>query len=239
MGWTAEAIRRNRARAHSKQRDALEISIAYVLILSVIWTPKPLQSWLWWVAAATVTVITVISWEGLDAMGLRRRNFLRSLWVVGAAIAVAAIAVAFAARLHTLDLRGGLLWLFRNFWLYSVWSAAQQFLLQCFFLLRLLRLLPRKWMEALAAAVLFSLAHMPNFILVTTTFAWGFLACLLFIRYRNLYPLALAHAILGIMIAVAVPGTTDHNMRVGLGYLRYNPRIPYRHHSWIRRSPQP
>jgi hypothetical protein len=46
-------------------------------------------------------------------------------------------------------------------------------------------------------------------------------SCLLFLRYRNLYPLALAHTILGITVAITVPGPVVHNMRVGLGYLTY------------------
>jgi len=32
----------------------------------------------------------------------------------------------------------------------------------------------------------------------------------------------MAHAVLGITVAIAVPGPVDHNMRVGLGYLRYH-----------------
>jgi hypothetical protein len=43
-----------------------------------------------------------------------------------------------------------------------------------------------------------------------------------FLRYRNLYPLALAHAILGITVAITIPGPMMHNMRVGLGYLKYH-----------------
>jgi hypothetical protein len=40
------------------------------------------------------------------------------------------------------------------------------------------------------------------------------------------YPLALAHAVLGITVAITIPGPVVHNMRVGLGYLRYHaPRI--------------
>jgi hypothetical protein len=33
----------------------------------------------------------------------------------------------------------------------------------------------------------------------------------------------IAHAILGITVAITVPGPVDHNMRVGLGYLTYDP----------------
>jgi hypothetical protein len=47
------------------------------------------------------------------------------------------------------------------------------------------------------------------------------IACLLFLRNRNLIPLALTHALLGITIAMTVPGPIIRNMRVGLGYLTY------------------
>jgi hypothetical protein len=71
------------------------------------------------------------------------------------------------------------------------------------------------------AAGIFSIAHLPSPILTPITLIWGFAACLIFLRYRNLYPLAMAHAILGISIAITIPGHVDHNMRVGLGYLTY------------------
>lgn len=227
------------SRALGVRRDLLEIFIPYALILGVIWTPRPFQKWLWIVAAVVIVIVTIVSWPGLDAMGIRRKNFIRSFWIVPVAMAAATAGVAVAGHLHTLHLHGGPLWLLENYWLYAVWAGAQQFLLQSFFMVRFLRVLPRTWMAALAAALLFSMAHIPSYVLVPATLCWGFAACLLFVRYRNLYPLAIAHAILGIMIAITIPGTVDHNMRVGLGYLRYNPRIHYRHHLWMHRSPQP
>ena len=74
---------------------------------------------------------------------------------------------------------------------------------------------------ALATAGLFGVAHVPNPVLMPLALAWGLIACAVFLRWRNLYPLGVAHAILGICIAVSIPRTMDHNMRVGLGYLRY------------------
>ncbi len=216
----------------SRRRVFTEIAIAYGLILLVIWAPRPVQRWLWWVAAASVVILTIVSWDGLEAMGLRRKNFFRSLWITGVALVVALIAALIAAHFHTLRLRGGLAWVIENFWLYAVWSGVQQFLLQCFFLLRILRLIPDKRLAAFTAAGLFALAHLPNPILVSATIVWGMVACLVFLRYRNLYPLALAHAVLGIMIAVTIPGTVDHNMRVGRGYLMYNPHRVYEHSHW-------
>jgi Type II CAAX prenyl endopeptidase Rce1-like len=240
MGNGAAAIENdgNLTATRSKRRALIEIAVAYGLIMSVIWTARPLQRLLWLVAVGTVAVITWRSWDGLKAVGLRRENFFRSLWVVGAALAIAAMAVLVAIHLHTLglpdppatgpgssdDFSGGFMLFVRTYWGYALWTFVQQFLMQGFFLLRLLRLLPGPRSAAFAAAGLFALAHLPNPILAPVTLIWGFAACLIFLRYRNLYPLAMAHAIFGITIAITIPGPVVHNMRVGLGYLTYGHR---------------
>jgi hypothetical protein len=104
----------------------------------------------------------------------------------------------------------------------------QQFILQSYFLLRLLRLLPGKLAPVLVAAAIFALAHLPNPILTPITLIWGAIACVLFLRYRNIYALGVAHGIMGLCVAVTVPNSLHHHMRVGLGYLRYRPRVPDR-----------
>jgi hypothetical protein len=207
--------------ARGRRRVATEVCVAYGLILAVIWTPRPPQRWLWWVAAVAVAFITAISWDGAKAMGLRAANFLRSLWVVGAALLMAAAAIAVAVSAHTLKFPRGVLPFVEAYFAYAVWSFVQQFLLQDFFLLRFLRLFPAR-RAALFSATLFALAHVPNPVLAPITLLWGLAACLIFLRFRNLFPLALAHAIFGITIAITVPGHVDHNMRVGLGYLTYS-----------------
>jgi hypothetical protein len=209
------------ASGRSKSRDLAEIAIAYGLIMLVIWTPRPWQRYLWMIAAAAIVVITCISFPGLKAMGLRTANFWRSLWIAGVALLMAGAAVLAALELHTLRPTGGVLLFIETYCAYAVWSGVQQFLLQSFFLLRFLRLISNPTLAALTAAAVFSAAHLPSPILVPVTLIWGFAACLFFLHYRNLYPLALAHAILGITIAITVPGPVDHNMRVGLGYLTY------------------
>jgi len=214
--------RKNSVAAHSKRRSFFELAISYSLILLVIWTPRPWQKHLWWVAAAAVVIITCISFDGLKAMGLRTANFFRSLWVAGAALLLGAIAILVAARLDTLHLPDGPILFIKTYWAYALWAGVQQFLLLGFFLPRFLRLLPGSKSAALLAAVLFALAHLPSPVLTPITFLWGLAACLIFLHYRNLYPLAMAHAILGITIAITVPGPVDHNMRVGLGYLTYH-----------------
>ncbi len=223
----------------SKRRDLAEIAIAYGLILAVIWTPRPWQSVLWWVAAAGVLALIFASFEGFAAMGLRRANFWRSLWIAGAALVLAGTAMGVAAHFHTLKLPAGPLAFLATYCAYAIWAGVQQFLLQGFFLLRFLRVMPRAWMAAPAAALLFALAHVPSAFLAPVTFVWGLCTCLLFLRYRNLYPLALAHAILGVAIAMTIPGPMDHNMRVGLGYLRYHHRNGHHAYPLEHRLPKP
>jgi membrane protease YdiL (CAAX protease family) len=208
----------------SRARPLLELSIGYALILATIWTPRPFQRWLYLAAALWIFVTTLLSFPGWAAMGFRWRGFVASIWVVFAAFILAIAATLVAIHLntlrHPLGPRGWLL----TFGGYTVWSFAQQFMLQGYFLLRLLRILPRREGAALAAAGIFAAAHLPNPILTPITLAWGACACFVFLRCRNVYPLALAHAILGITVAVTIPGPVVHNMRVGLGYLRYHAR---------------
>ncbi|MGB6729141.1 MAG: CPBP family intramembrane glutamic endopeptidase [Terracidiphilus sp.] len=215
---------------HGRLRDLVEILIAYALIMMVIWSSRAAQHVLWWLAAAGVFAIICLSFDGWAAVGMRRANLLRSLWIVGAALALSLVAIFAAARLGTLHLPPTVLAFVGTYIAYAVWSGVQQFLLQGLFLVRFSRLIPRPWLAALTAAVLFASAHLPSTFLAPITLVWGFVACLLFLRYRNLYPLALAHAILGITIAITVPGTVDHNMRVGLGYLTYRPHHSYHGH---------
>jgi membrane protease YdiL (CAAX protease family) len=217
--------RQEAAAAPGKRRALLELSIPYGLILLVIWTPRPWQKWLWWVAAAAIVAIFWMSFDRMMALGLRTAGFFRALWVAFAALLLAAVAVLTAVQLQTLHLPpGGTVGFIRNYWAYALWACVQQLLLQGFFLPRCLELTRGRISAAVLAGVLFALAHLPNPILTPVTLLWGFAACVLFLRSRNLYPLAMAHAILGIAIGVTIPGPVDHNMRVGLGYLTYGHR---------------
>jgi hypothetical protein len=212
---------RNAHAAQRRRRDRIELSIAYGLILLAVWTPLPWARLVSLAALAWVLLATWISFDGWSAMGLTRAGFRRSLWVPGAALLLAAAAVLVAARLQTLHAPVYPTLFIQRYWAYAIWAFLQEFLLLDFFLLRLLRLLPGRKAAVIAATGLFVIAHLPNPILTVLTLLWGWASCRLFLHYRNLYSLAMAHAILGISIAITVPGPVDHNMRVGLGYLTY------------------
>jgi membrane protease YdiL (CAAX protease family) len=215
------------AKTRSRRRDLVEFTVGYVLILLVIWTPR-WQRELYWLPVVWIAIVTRLSFESWSVMGLRTTNFLRSFWIVITAALLAAVAMVIAAHLGTLHAPHTPLQFFKRYIGYAIWSFVQQFLVLDFFLWRLLRLLPGTRSAVLAAALLFALAHLPNPILTLVTLVFGWLSCVLFLRYRNLYPLAIAHAILGITIAITIPGHITHNMRVGLGYLTYH-QHPHHH----------
>jgi membrane protease YdiL (CAAX protease family) len=220
-----------------RRRDLIELAVGWGLIMIVIWTPRPLQHWLYWAPVAWIAVVTCLRFEGWAAMGLRTRNLLQSSWVIGVALLLATVAWVVAQRLGTLHAPASATQFFWTYIGYTVWSFVQQFLLLSFFLARLLRLVPGSYRAALVAAVIFALAHLPNPVLTPMTLVWGMASCVLFLRYRNVWTLGMAHAILGITVAMTLPGAVTHNMRVGLGYLRYRaPQHGVGHHSGQRRK---
>jgi membrane protease YdiL (CAAX protease family) len=215
----------------SPARDFFEIVLAYGLIVAVIWTPNPLQRVLYWTAFVAIILITLLRREDLTTLGLGRQGVAPSLWVVGFAFALAAITVGAGYCLHTLHSLSGHAPLFAHVWGYFIWAIMQQFLLQSYFLARCLRLTSNRWLAVLSVALLFAIAHIPNPVLMIATFVWGFCCSLLFLRYRNVYTIGIAHGILGMCFAITVPDRLHHHMRVGSGYLHYHQRLSARPHS--------
>jgi membrane protease YdiL (CAAX protease family) len=72
----------------------------------------------------------------------------------------------------------------------------------------------------LLSGVVFSLAHLPNPSLTLLTFFAGIIFTAIYARKRNLYVVALMHAILGLTLAVSAPDTWFHGLRVGRDFLR-------------------
>ena len=214
--------------SESKTRDAAELAIGYVLVLLAEWLPNPAaQRFLFWFTLAWVIVATILAKADARTLGLRPSD-AGSVWIVPAIVLIGTLSIWMASHLHTLhDFSiGTLMGRVRG---YLVWSLLQQFMLQDYFLLRLLRLMPGKAAAVSAAAVLFASVHIPNLVLMLGTLSWGMAACILFLRYRDLYSLGVAHCLLGICIAVTVPAHIHHGMRVGLGYHQYRPRVERTH----------
>lgn len=219
-----------------RTRDGLELGIGYGLILLVCWTARPEQSWLFWVAAAWIILATAgrligrgrgASFFGrpvLKQMGLDLLDSLRILWVLAAAVALSALALEISSRLGALHPIYGPQPPWRHAWGYIVWAIAQEFILLDFVLVRVRRLTSTPGRAIAITALLFAGVHIPNPLLVPLTVVWGWIACWLFLRYRGLFTLGVTHGLLGLVIAIGVPNSIHHHMRVGLGYLEYHQR---------------
>jgi membrane protease YdiL (CAAX protease family) len=202
-------------------RDLLELLLGYGLILFTLWMPETPQRILSPIALVVTLAIVLASRPTLDDLGLTRRGLAQSFWILPAAIVLAVASVLVAKRIGTLhplyktD--------FRHIAGYVLWTLYQQFLLNDLFMPRLTRLLPTENAAVALAAVLFAIAHLPNLPLTGVTLVWGAISCALFRRYHNLYALGLAQGLLGLCFAICVPDALHHHLRVGLGYLRYQP----------------
>lgn len=209
------------ARRGTRREDIWALAVAYGLIVVALWTPRPWQQGFVGAALVWVVVETARNFEGWRRLGFGERGFLGSAWVTMIALALTAAGFAVSAKLGTLHALPRVEMFVRRFWTYALWAMVQEFVLLGFFFMRLLRLLESRKKAILVTAGLFTLAHLPNPVLMPLVFVWELIASAVFLRWRNLYTLGMAHAILGICIAVTVPGRIDHNMRVGLGYLQY------------------
>lgn len=203
----------------SRARDLIELILGYGLIVGIIWTPEHAQRILSPIALVLTLGVVLARGQSWDELGLGKRGLVQSLWILPAAIALAALSTFVAAKIGTLHplYKGD----FAHISGYVLWTIYQQFLLQDYFMDRLLRLMPNKSAAVTFAGTLFAAAHLPNLVLTAATLVWGIISCVLFRRYRNLWALGLAQGLLGLCVAVCVPDALHHHLRVGLGYLRY------------------
>jgi hypothetical protein len=244
----------------SLTRDLAELIFGYGLIVGILWTPEPLQRILSPIALVATSLVVVVrrshnspNYElqknarqendqqeddryAIDPLGFGWRGLVPSLWILPASLALAAVSILVAAKIGTLHslYKAD----FRHVAGYLLWTTYQQFLLQDYFLPRVLgplssKVVSSEMLSSEAAsvgvtAVLFALAHLPNLVLTAATLVWGAVSCALFRRYRNLYTLGVAQCLLGLCFAVCVPDSLNHHLRVGLGYLRYHPTPPAR-----------
>lgn len=89
--------------------------------------------------------------------------------------------------------------------LYPVWGMVQQLLVQAMVVRNLIRVLPLPVLVAVAA-VLFGLVHLPELPLAIATALLGAAFTLIFVRWRNVWPLGVCHGLLGVLFYYWVLG---------------------------------
>ena len=104
---------------------------------------------------------------------------------------------------------------------YGAWCAFQQYLTQSYFNNRLMLIIRNRHLSSVLVGIMFSATHIPNIILMVATLIGGIVFAEVFARYRNIWPLALAQAVGGFLLAAVTPDTLMHHLRVGPGYFFY------------------
>ncbi len=195
--------------------EALGIFLA---VMVYIWWLRLDYPWLAFLLLAFVAGTQIARREGPREMGFgwsdARAAFGALIpWVVAAAALLWVLGMA----LETLrPMRPRFLW--GGLAAYILWGLLQQYLLNAFLLKRLLEWAgPRP--ATLLAAVLFSLVHLPNWFLMAVTLVGGYLAARVYLRYRSLWVLGLAHGILAFVLFLVVPDSISAHFLIGPRYL--------------------
>jgi membrane protease YdiL (CAAX protease family) len=198
-----------------------QLCVAYGLLEVSLWTEGHTQRMAALATAVWIVFATVVNRRALRQIGLARSGFWRALIVLPIAAALATVIVLIGWRTGTLH---GLFGARPPLWHsagYAIWAMMQQFILNSFFYVNLEDLLGDSKRALWCATGLFAIAHLPNPVLTVGTFVAALFFVSMFRRYRNIYPLGIAHAMLGLAMAVAVPDGWLRHMRVGIAYLHF------------------
>lgn len=198
----------------------LESGVGFALIMITVWAARMEQRTMFWISAAWFLCFAVASlWR--EGKNYRVPSLKISLLVIGGAFTIAAVLVAIANAMGTLHGLFGMKAPLSHASGYLLWAIIQQWIQQKFFLRRFERLTTSGMLASFTTACLFAVVHLPNPVLVPVTFLGGWIMSEIYRRYRCLLALGIAHGTVGMAIALSVPDSIQHHMRVGLGYLTY------------------
>jgi membrane protease YdiL (CAAX protease family) len=202
-------------------RAWVEILWVFALLELVLWTPRSLgHSLLIGLLLISPLWLTWKSGYSREELGLVWPDPHVTAWILFAGLFIA-LAFPVGARLLGQPVPADPTWpKLSNILPYFVWAIFQQFLLQSFIFLRMESALGSRF-AVLVSSALFTLAHWPNVPLTVLTFFGALFFTELFRRYRSIYPLGIAHFVMGISIAYSFPTSLMHHMRVGLSFGKF------------------
>lgn len=204
---------------------SVEVMVFFACVLVDIWRWQRTRPHLWILLVAAMFLTHILHRDNWQRLGLTRCELRPS------AAAALPVMLALCAPLVIYGFfTGRLVLLFpdraslRYFLGYGVWCVCQQYLTQSYFHNRLLTLIRSRHLTSALVAVMFGAAHLPNPVLTAATAVAGFVFSEVFARHRNIWPLALAQTVGGVLIAAVTPASLIHNMRVGPGYWLWDVR---------------
>jgi Type II CAAX prenyl endopeptidase Rce1-like len=198
-----------------------EATVGFLLIMITVWTPRPLQTRLFWTSAAWLAICNLMALGRNGLPRLRLPSLKVAACMIVSGLLLATLLVALAAAAGTLHGLFGASDPLRHAGGYICWAIIQQYIQQTFFFARFEQVTRNGLLASGLTALLFGVAHLPNPVLAPVTFLGGWVLSELFRRYRSVLPLGIGHGLVGMAIALSVPDHIQHHMRVGLGYLRY------------------
>jgi len=199
--------------------------LIYAGIIAYIWRWPNTRTHIWMALWGIILVSHVVHRDTLHSLGLSLDGMrANAQLVLPIALACYIPLVAYGVARHALTLAPLNRHAALSFLGYSIWCAFQQYLAQSYFHNRLSGAIPNRHLAALLVGVIFGSAHIPNPILMVATTVAGFIFAEIFARHRNIWPIALAQAVGGLLLAAVSPASLMHNMRVGPGYLFYGLR---------------
>jgi membrane protease YdiL (CAAX protease family) len=220
--WSPSFAIRSAVKPIGPKIHALEAGAVFALLISYIWYFQAIAHSSWMILLALVLMSHAVRGESPSSLGLRSEGFVACarrfaipvllLAAIGTILGFAFDTVRHVAAWRIAGVLGG----------YCFWALFQQYLLNGYFVNRLQASFDTRYQYLVApmAGAMFAAAHVPNPLLMVVTLIGGSVAAVAYQRHRNLFFLALAHALIGTMLWLVVPDTMSHNLRVGPGMLR-------------------
>jgi hypothetical protein len=200
----------------------LDVVAVPLLVEWFIWRLQFRAPKSWVIFPIWLTASFLLHRDTPETLGWRADNLwpaTKQAAIVFAVFVAALVAMCFAfggprqLPLHLASLKG--------LWNYFAFCLLQQVVSESFVANRLLSLISRRWLAALVVGAIFAIAHWPNPVLVPLTFVGGTVLAWLFARHRNIIPLAIGQALVGMLVWWSFPVAWHHGLRVGPGYRHY------------------
>ncbi len=205
--------------------SALEVILVYAGIVTYIWRWRSTYPHFWMALLGAVLVSHFLHRDTFRTLGLSFTGMRANAQVVlPIALALYIPLLVFGFARHALTFVPVNWHAAASLLGYGIWCAFQQYLAQSYFNNRLMEVVRNRHLSSLLVGIIFGSAHIPNLILMVATTVAGFVFAEVFARHRNIWPIALAQAVGGLLIAAVSPASLIHNMRVGPGYLFYGLR---------------
>jgi membrane protease YdiL (CAAX protease family) len=200
----------------------LEAASLFVFIMAYIWIWRATHPYLWIAILGWLLLSHVLHREGARELGFGRASLYECTHHFGPLLIVLALVMLAGGLLLNTTRRMAADQAFLALFAYLPWGLLQQYMLNGYFLNRFDRALsPRA--SAWLTAVLFGVAHTPNWFLMAVAVVGGWSATKVYRRHRNLYFLGVAHATIGFLLFVTVPDSISHHLDVGPGLLHRRP----------------